>query len=152
MEEKFRRQHTRTLGQTPRKHLESISEVIKCRRKNLWDVYEGKSLRFHPSLSWTKSKENLCLTVDTSWKHLHADSLNNLLPCFWKIIRLGGEVQEGGDWGLVERENNLCLVWQIAHFIIIWSYIKLDLMLWVALKKLWSTAMRWWANGSMLLT
>lgn len=33
-EENFRRQHIKILGQTLRKHLESISEVSKCKRWN----------------------------------------------------------------------------------------------------------------------
>lgn len=34
LEENFWRQHSKILGQTLRKHLESISEVTKCRKKN----------------------------------------------------------------------------------------------------------------------
>lgn len=71
LEENFWRQHSKILGQTLRKHLESISEVTKCRKKN----HEKKSICFHLLLSWTKSKENF----DTSWKHLEVDASNNLL-------------------------------------------------------------------------
>lgn len=38
------------------------------------------STYFDLLFSWTKSKENLCLITDASWKHLQADVSNNLLP------------------------------------------------------------------------
>lgn len=43
LEENFRRQHTKILGQTQRKHLESISEVTNYRRKNYWGEKKKKS-------------------------------------------------------------------------------------------------------------
>lgn len=48
-----------------------------------------KSIYFHVLLSWTKSKENLPLTMDTSWKRLQADASNNLLPPGLKDLQAG---------------------------------------------------------------
>lgn len=78
-----------------------------------------KSIYFHPLLSWTKSKEHLHLTVDTSWKHLQADASNNVLPPARKDLQAGRGSTGRRRLGLVEREEKLCLVWQVAHFIVI---------------------------------
>lgn len=60
------------------------------------------SIYFHLLFSWTKSKENLCLFMDVSWKHLRADASNNLLPSALNVLEW--EAQVGRDWGLGERE------------------------------------------------
>lgn len=57
LEENFRKQQTKILGQTLRKHLESISEVTKCRRKN-----HGKKIHLlssTPELGKIKGKSSL---------------------------------------------------------------------------------------------
>lgn len=66
---------------------------------------EKMSIYFHLLFSWTKSKENLCLIMDASWKHLQADASNNPLPPTLNVLQAGTGSTGRMKLGLRRKRN-----------------------------------------------